>query len=62
MKNILKAVNVTISSYCIWYSVDQDQTQENVGSNVECKQDYRKFSDGCVVGKQCRLRSDRKMK
>ena len=40
-------MNLTISSYCIWYSVDQDQTQENVGSNVECKQDYRKVRQKC---------------
>ena len=60
MKNVLKAVNVTISSYCIVQCRPRSDPRE-CGVYVESKQNYLnvpRFPDGWVVGTQCRPRSD----
>ena len=60
MKNVLKAMNVTISSYCIVQCRPRSDPRE-CGVYVESKQNYLnvpRFPDGLVVGTQCRPRSD----
>ena len=59
MKHFLKAVNTIISSYCIQCRPRADP--RDCGVYVKSKQNYLnvpRFSDGWVVGTQCRPRSD----